>query len=102
MTRAINLLLIVAAVAALIFGGFWVGHAVWQTGNDNRNRALQETRTTDTRTVRTPSTAEPDRLSLPWVRAVLLVAGAIVVMSAVSPVIARLMRGGRRRDDWHA
>jgi hypothetical protein len=101
-TRAFNLLLVVAAVVGLIFGGYWVGHAVWQTGVDNHNRALQETRTAESATIRTPTGVEPDRLSSPWVRAVLFATGAIVVLSVILPAIASLTRRRPRRERWHA
>jgi hypothetical protein len=102
MTRVFNLLLLAAAVAALIVGGYWIGRAILQTGNDNSNRASQQTRATQTAPIRTPTRTEPDRLREPWVRAVLLAAGAIVVVSVVLPPLGRLARRRHRRESWHA
>ena len=103
MTRAFNYLLVVAAVAGLIFGSYWAGQAIWKTGADNANRASQQTQPTVTTTVRTAATAEPDRFSEPWVRAVLFASGAIVVASVVLPVIGSLIRRRRHRGvRWHA
>jgi hypothetical protein len=104
MMRAINLPLIVAAVAAVIFGGYWVGHAVWRTGEDNRNRVVGETpRTANTTTARAPTKAEPDRLSEPWVRVVLFASGAIVVVSVIASAIGSVTRRARSGGErWHA
>ena len=108
MMRAINALLTLAAVAALVFGGYWVGHAVWQTGKDNRDRVERGSQTTATPTARTPTTAvtparaEPDKLGEPWVRAVLFASGAIVVLSVISSAIRILTRRARGGERWHA
>ena len=101
MTRAFNYLLVAAAVAGLIFGSPWVARAIWQTGIDNAKLASEQTQPTVTTTVRAADTAEPDRLSSPWVRAVLFASGAIVVASVVFPVIGSLTRR-RHRVRWHA
>ena len=99
MTRVVNLLLIVAAVAALGFGGYWVGHAVWQEGQDNR-RAVEGTQTTPAETLQ-PRAAARDMRSSDGLREVLLVAAAAGVVAAMI-----LLWGGsnrpRRAESWHA
>ena len=100
--RAFNYLLVVAAVAGLIFGSSWVAQAIWQEGIDNAKRASQQTQPTVTTRVRAAESAEPDRLSSPWERAVLVASGALVVASVVSPVIGGLTGRRRHRVRWHS
>ena len=99
MTRVVNLLLIVAAAAALGFGAYWVGHAVWQEGEDNR-RAVEGTPTTPTATLQ-PRSASPDTGSSDGLREVLLVGAAAGVVAAMA-----LLWGGSTRpsrgESWHA
>jgi hypothetical protein len=99
MMRVVNLLLIVAAVAALGFGGYWVGHAVWQEGEDNR-RAVAGSQTTAAATLQRRS-ASPDTRTSDGLREVLLVGAATGVVAAMI-----LLWGGSNRpsraESWHA
>ena len=103
MTRAINLLLIAAAATGLIFGGYWVGHAVWQTGEDNR-RAVEGTQTVATTPAPARKSAAPGA-SDSQVRNALLITGAIVVLAATFSALGsanRHLHRRRRRERWHA
>lgn len=103
MTRAINFVLIAAAAAALIFGGYWVGHAVWQTGEDNR-RAVEGTQTVATTTAAARKSAAPGA-SGSQVRTALLITGAIVALAATFSALGsanRHLHRRRSRERWQA
>ena len=95
--RVVNFLLVAAAAAALLVGGYWVGKAVWQESTENFNRAVGETQRAETARTTAASRDGPSRP----VRVALLVGGAIVVGVVVASAVGSLSRH-RRRERWHA
>src|SRR3954453_15727013 len=115
MRRGTDFLIVVVAAGALIFGGYWLGHAVWQTGAENRSRVIGETQLPASDTQVSPASATQlpasgdrsartqvsDATSRTEFRLALLAAAAFLVVATATKSMRRTKRH-HHGERWQA